>query len=334
MPKGGDFIAKGSYGCVYDHEIKCTNIQNIPRASIPKKIYSKVFDSDKEAEIEWNNSKIIATIDKNYESFIYAYEKCSTTRKELEKNNTFKKCDLHFDNNKITLLKLPYGGISYSSYTVKSFEEFIKSTIPLFEGLVKLNNINKIHQDIKQENILFDETNNRWRYIDYGFLIDAKKIYSSENSTTVNGNYFPCPPEYRIKNQMSYLNADSIIETEKNIYTTQISDDSVYTYNDLFKLYISDKEYKLAIDLFVNHIKSLPFNSTTQELEKYINKIDVYSLGLTLMCLYTISSIDIVHSKEYEKKYKKYINLIKRMIFPDPRKRYSPEEALKKVKSI
>lgn len=336
--KGGEYIGQGSYGCVFDHQIKCEN--NILISKIPKIIYSKVFDSNEEAEIEWKNSKIIASIDPNYDSFVYCFEKCTTNYDEVKKDKSIQKCDLHFYENTITILKMPYGGIDYKKYITTqnpSFHNFIQSIIPLFEGLVKLKNINIVHQDVKADNVLYDKEKNIWRFIDYGILTTTNKIYIKNNLHIITGDYYPAPAEYRIltkiyKFKNTSIDPNDIIANENEIYNLKLSSDSNMSYSDLIHIYMPKIEYETSLVNFIKYLKNFNTTNIVSELNKYTSKIDIYSLGLVLM--YLTLKVKIIHDIEYEQKYKSYMELIKMMIYPDPRRRLTPEEALVKIKNI
>jgi serine/threonine protein kinase len=336
--KGGEYIGQGAYGCVFDHQIKCKNINIISK--IPEIIYSKVFDSNEEGESEWENAKIIATIDPEYNSFIYSFAKCQTTYDELKKDKSIDKCKLEFTEDIITILKMPFGGIDYKKYIDTynpSFNNFIYSIIPLFEGLVKLKTINKVHQDIKPDNILYDPKRKIWRFIDFGLLSNTNSIYTKDNLYIINGDYYPEPTEYRIlsaiyKFKNTTIDSKNIIQNEDNIYNIKLSSDSDLSYGELIKTYLSKSEYEIELNNFLKYLQHFSLQNIVQELNKYTSKIDIYSLGLVLIFL--TLKVKIIHDIEYEKKYKKYMDMIKMMIIPDPRKRLSPEEALQTVKSI
>lgn len=331
--KGGELIGQGAYGCLFDQDMICYENEMTVKLPPNTKRYTKVFDDISETDKEWNNSKLIATLDPYYENFVYANERCRISYDELKKDKGFDKCDLPLYINKSNLgaLKMIYGGIEYNDYfkLSPSFENFIKSIIPLFEGLVKLNTKNLIHQDIKVNNILFDKQNNRFRYIDYGLLKYSSEIYTNNNLTLLEAsvpNVYPLPPEYRI----FYNKNRDIKKIEKSIYEFNITNDK--TYNQIIEIFISRLDYNLALDNFVKYIKTISNSELSNEMTKYTDKIDVYSLGLTIALL----SIYVKHSNVSQKVilYEKFKLLVKMMINPDPRERISPIQALNEIRDI
>lgn len=333
--KGGDLLGQGAYGCLFDTDMYCYQNEYANMITKNVKRYTKVFDTITETDIEWKNSKIIAQLDPGYTNFVYANERCRITYDELKKDKDFLKCNLPLYENKDNLgaLKMIDGGIDYEKYLQKnpSFESFINSIITLFEGLVKLEDNNLIHQDIKSGNVLYDEINNKWRYIDYGLLKYKNEIYDKTNLMLLEStvpSVFPLPPEYRI-----YYNRNRDIFTiENNIYNFNLSSKDIKTYNDIKDIYLSRDEYYKKLDDFIKYIKKFKEIDLTKEMIKYTNKIDIYSLGLLLAYL----TLYLRHDN-YEKNklvYDQYKLLIKLMITPDPRERIAPKQALEFIKNI
>jgi hypothetical protein len=321
--KGGKLVSQGAYGCVLDADVGCYD--RIVISKVPTKIYTKVFEEVSETDIEWNNSIIISKIDPNFNNFIYSYEKCFTTYNELLKDKSINKCNLNLliDKNRIGILKMPYGGIKIREYLNKykiTFKNFINSIISLFEGVVKLNNANMIHQDIKLDNILYTHSINKWRYIDYGLMVEKKDIYSGINdfmTQCTKINCFLTPPEYRI-----YHNVYNIYNTEYEMKDIKLYNIDKQTINEIYNTFISSNEYKRILLDFEKYANQL--TNKKSEFLKLANKIDIYSLGLLLMYLTTL-----IHTDNIE-----YRNLIIEMIYPDPRNRITPEKALERIIAI
>ena len=236
--KGGELLGQGAYGCIFDTDMYCYENEKIATKPLNVKTFTKIFDDIAESDIEWQKSKLIAKIDPNYNNFVYAYERCKIGYNELKKDRDFDKCKLplYENQNNLGALKMINGGIDYDKYLEKHprFDSFLKSIVSLFEGLVRLNNNGLVHQDIKITNILYDEQNNRWRYIDYGIMKNKSEIYEKGNTIFLESqepNAFPLPPDYRIfyNTRMSEKNIEDI---EYNIYNFKLNqeDDKTLLY--------------------------------------------------------------------------------------------------------
>ena len=214
MSSGPKYIAEGTYGCAYRPSISCD--KKPPR---PNTI-SKVFPTEDEAKIEYKiygniPPELVEANDKD-PFFIMPIHRCEIKLQQLGAEDL--KCKLlekPYDKwsrsgqnaNDLPLWQIIYpdGGIDiYKMLTLKSkkkrvsFDSMFMSMKSIFKGLVYLNRNNLVHQDIKPENLTFNDQLLRTYMIDFGLMTNMNDIYSSVNWHLVSHNYRYYPPEFTL----------------------------------------------------------------------------------------------------------------------------------------
>jgi len=201
--RGGKVVASGTYGCILNPQVPCegtTKRQN----NMVSKLMTRKNAEDEINEIR-DLRKVIKKVknDSNYfvlgninmctpttlddEDFKDFDSKCTAMRKEgiYKRNiNSLKK--------ELRILQLPDGGLDISTYFGKSFDmnTFLSINNSLKEllvkGVVKMNQNNILHMDIKSANIVYSEHDKRARLIDWGL---SKIIKTSVKENDIS--WFP-----------------------------------------------------------------------------------------------------------------------------------------------
>lgn len=268
--------------------------------------------------------------------------------KKLDKNY----CDVDLSLNPINLI-MPDGGYDFktilevydeggkykSSNEYKICELFFKDFktqfYNLLTGLLKLHQVRIANRDIKKENMMIDwdnaeRTRARIKYIDFGLSeILTDKYCSSIHNIHAQGTPEFISPEILIAailRDYSNYNQEYIlkkISRDMNNYVIKICKELKIDYSDL-----EATNKKIMFDMLDDFKKKtiLPkyFGTNTNKLNGYVQKTDVYALGLTMY--------EVIHIFAKDKKLKdntKLNNLIKNMIAFDPEKRYNVLDCLK-----
>ena len=190
--KGGEVIDGGSYGCVFKPSLKCSNSDKLHTG------LSKLMLHDNgKAELEIVNKiePLLKNIPnyKNFfilNSFICSPKPLSNTDlKKFDKkcfaltNNNITSRNINKNLNKLQVLQMDNGGISIYNYLNKTY--FNKSLFNILNnsyinllkhGIIPMNIKGVIHNDIKSDNMVYDNKN--IRLIDWGevYLKYKKKI--------------------------------------------------------------------------------------------------------------------------------------------------------------
>lgn len=317
MNKPSNVIGEGTYGCVLKPSLHCSN----KKLSYKNKI-SKIMLS-KHAEKELSEYTIISKIDKKRDYFVGMPTKCkvkntTTTIKSINKCKHLKKKYKNTQKNlkNMDLLIIEDGGVDLVNYsrnlmkserTIENIRKNKKMWIEvhrLFRGIILFQKYNILHNDIKPQNIVFNEKMNRLNFIDFGIMknsnTEIKKAKKSEN-------WFYDYAFWNYPLEMQYLNKDVYIK---------LSERSIHEKNKLFSNLINDIKHNVDNE-FVNSFKIfmeyITYNkskdqelhivnkylSTFQKLvteqiqkdkyeiflKKSVNTIDVYGLGMALQYL-------------------------------------------------
>ena len=264
-------------------------------------------------------------------------------------------CDIDLDLKPINLI-MPYAGISLSSVMKtdiksdsikgKMHQMFINNLKQYFKhliiGLIKMHNNRIVNKDIKQKNIMLQLFSNDdkymqrknndtnimiIRYIDFGLSeILTKEFCEDIKNIDLKGTPYYLPPELYIcifmikyKDRSENYQKSKIMHYIKHVEKAL---DSIGEKQIIAKL-------TSTVDTLYNKIKYLYdkdrllftyFGSDKHKFNGYLQKADVYSLGISIYeTLYKYSNINI--KKIYE--YKDLYDLLLHMIEMDPDKRYN-----------
>jgi serine/threonine protein kinase len=191
--RGGKVIASGGYGCVFNPSLKCQGSTNRDKHTISKLMTTRHAREEYE---EINNIKEKVDSVPNYKEYFLLYDATICKPAKLDEN------DLADFNNKCTALpkdgitkknindkldqvmtlNMPNGGKPVDDYIYanSSFKQIynvhLKLVTLLKRGIIPLNKHNIYHCDIKDSNVLVDDSTNdlKTRLIDWGLSIDYK----------------------------------------------------------------------------------------------------------------------------------------------------------------
>lgn len=211
--KGGKVIASGGYGCVFNPALKCEGSTKREKNKISKLMTERHATQEYE---EINNIKDILDSIPNYEDYFLLYDttlcrpakltstdltefgdKCSALPKDdITKKNINTKLD------QVMSLNMPDGGLPvddyiYSSGTFTSiYDVHVKLVKLLKHGIIPMNKRNIYHCDIKDSNVLVDDSNNnlKTRLIDWGLSVE----YIQDDNAVFPKNWRNRPLQFNV----------------------------------------------------------------------------------------------------------------------------------------
>jgi serine/threonine protein kinase len=186
---GSEVIGEGTYGCVHKPSLKCKDSTGI---SYDKKVSKLLKTTDANKEIkEYNKVKDI-DLDKEY--YLGVPDACDIDIRSVVNLKSIQKCKIGSEAiknlSKYKLLIMGDGGINLEQYTKKMknwsvsemstelCEKFVLESLRLFKGLKVFEQHGLVHHDLKPQNIVYNEQENRLNYIDFGLMASRKKIVS------------------------------------------------------------------------------------------------------------------------------------------------------------
>lgn len=303
MKKGGEVLGKGTYGCVYDGKPigKKTKNNKLVKLMIKREDWVKELNNLNKIKKIGNSNSIIN------ESF--AEEIIQNINSEDIKN--LNECNFA-DVKKI--YEIIYNQITKGIILVDIFNKNILDIKSIFKLSCELYiTINKyaqnklIHNDIKNNNIIYIPQKNKLYFIDFGLLTlfdNFEPWYGSYN-----------PPEGLLFQLVSSKES----KDTKNFfikYFFSLIKDYEPLYSSFFEFYpLKDaiKDLEDLYDYYQNKLKHTSRDKMFTDEDK--SKIDTYMLSF---CLYQLYIIYYDHRyMNYDDDYNKYLeNFVKTIIVP------------------
>lgn len=186
-----ELLGEGSYSCVFRPGIECSRKQLVSKKYITK-IQKYKETSSHEVEI----GKIVKKIPHYSRYFAPIIETCDVTIDMLNNDNEAKKCKFlditaqnrtkTYESNRIRYI----GEHTLAEYLLQEaksikqlenyFRKWINIHITLLNSVSKLNAVNVVHMDIKENNIMCKEKSGQPVLIDFGLSMDITNIDSPD----------------------------------------------------------------------------------------------------------------------------------------------------------
>jgi len=339
-------LGEGAFGCVLKPPVKCsTKEKNIGKQKNNSDLVGKIFFDKTDFNTELKISKKVAKIDKTGSTLLIPKSSCAVKKNDVYKNPKTNECSIFEEQielpSKMYQLIMPYGGErldyiveEYFDYHMKkmSVSQFLLIMKPILDGLHLLKKHKSCHQDIKIQNILVTPQN-KAIIIDYGLMKPYKDIFSLKNKDRLKHTYFPYPFEYKLFYYLHIHHCKYSKETcDTELYYNALRNISKHDkYKELYMNYFTEKELDIIIkELIERYYKLEEKNKLKDYLYSYVEKVDIYSVGICFVYLHDVLAIESLPSKDYEK-YKEFVRLL---IHPDIEKRLTIEKAQKLLKNL
>jgi len=312
-------VGKGSYGCVYKPSIPC---KILPRHNFDYDKYVSKIMTTQNAETELSEYQAIDKMDPTDEYHLGQPILC---KPNLNENNVkdITKCEhinLHKlkNHNDYSLLVLKFGGPDLNMFCRKYISKYLETDKTnrtdkfwlevhnLIKGLKFFKDNGIIHYDIKPQNILFNTTNGKMKYIDFGLMRTTKEVIvaSTNNKNRLGIFHWSYPFDCGFMNKTTFTNYKNnvdIIKTDiKNSLSKMIVNDFKH---NIYSLSINNPESFKILFTYLNPDNTIPkvetqytyinsfFNGFNKMIENKsyndilnhtINSIDIFGLGFTL----------------------------------------------------
>ena len=237
IKKGGLPIASGGFGCVFKPALLCKNSTIRPQNHISK-LMGKKYALKEKNEIDLlhkplstiNNYQKYFMIDnitlcepmpltsedmKGYQKTCFSLERANITAENINNNLS-----------KLLMITMPDGGIpvdeflkQYANKNKAYFYQLNKSLINLLKnGIIRMNEKDVYHNDIKDSNILVEKVNDKiyTRIIDWGLACIYKPTYNNNKLPSV---WINRPFQYNIP-YSSILFSDTFSKVSAEFYSS------------------------------------------------------------------------------------------------------------------
>jgi len=281
--EGGKYIGSGTYGCVFYPHLRCTR----PRGLRKKDAIGKVFVHANDFREEMYINKIIDKIDPKNEFTLPNMGACITSPYQAKPSDNIKSCNniTRRQDKQAELYQILYkfGGqdllkVSFDPKNKLSLDDLFNMFLPILQGVQRIHNHGYSHFDIKPDNMLFQKTENKLVLIDFGLVTPLKETFTSDSLIAASYPYYP--PElklfYAMKTKMPKSRWHSFIEEN---YTR---------YSDVYSVLDSFDRASTRILEFIDEASSKGQTAFLRDCQaSFPTKLDVFSLGMTMIELYT-----------------------------------------------
>lgn len=301
-------IGEGTYGCVHKPSLKCGDGTQVDYSNKLSKIML-----GRDADVEMKEYDTIDAADATNKFHLPRPIKCTpelttVARTQIRKCKRLNKSDM----KRLRLLIMEDGGKDLAAFvkenpsakqTEIAFIEFQR----ILHGLYVLLVNRVLHHDLKPQNIVFNISEHRMNFIDFGYMTTFKNIWTMSQTST-NRHTIPhwsFPPEACMLNKSFYDDVLRLKRQEDDMKMKQqpvhqsVADKlwtkyvEVHT-NTMLDIIGYDKSVKsrflLQFTEFIN-TECIPGNYD-KFIVKSIQRIDVYGIGMTLLFM-------VVHLKPH-----------------------------------
>jgi serine/threonine protein kinase len=282
-------LGEGSYGCIYSPTLKCKN----------KDIYNKNYVSKallkEDSNIEKHHIDFIKSIDPTFKYHFKTDNECVIEDNKLN-HQSIKKCSVFKNNDykNIKLLVMENGGLNLEEYSMKIktrnqsilFWLKIQNTIKAINIYLK-NNV--VHNDLKAQNILFNEETQKIGIIDFGLM------HSMTTKKNASKNYYL----YKINEKINILKNKETLFINETHYSWPLENEFIEKRRFIkYIKNISFDKHKNRIENIIDNLKTIYKLKDQKKIEDMLLKEDklldtIYTLITEIIIKTPYSSYNI-----------------------------------------
>ena len=320
-------LNRGTFGCIFKPALTCKG--GIDQENFITKIQKQTALTNRELLISEKIKKI-----KDYNQYFAPILKTCTISVANISGDEIKKCDFMTNNKQIISNKLRYvGKNTLEEYFIQLLrtrpavyiETVYDSFFYLLNSIRVLFTSNIVHFDMKENNIMYDERENKPIIIDFGISFDIKMLQNNLDEVFYTEGFDYPPWCFEIAMCSYIINSNKNMEEKINIEKMKEKVLFFIKSNGIFGLFIENerKEYIAKLTLYIENHGKLTYKEFIHELCKSMDSWDIYALAVTYMkMLYT------THTDEFTPRF---IQLLKDIIFAAPNER---SKLCKKIEDV
>jgi hypothetical protein len=278
-------LSRGTFGCIFKPALTCKG--GIDQENFITKVQKQTALSNRELVISEKIKKI-----KNYNRYFAPILKTCTISVGNISGDEVKKCDFMKNNKQIISNKLRYvGKNTLEEYIIQLLRTrpalYIETVYDSFFYL--LNSIrvlfanNIVHFDMKENNIMYDERENKPIIIDFGISFDTN-ILQNQLDEVFYTEGFDYPPWCFEIAMCSYI-VNSNKKMDEKIHIEKMKEKVLFFIksNSIFGLFPENEttEYITNINHYIENHGKLTYKEFIHELCKSMDSWDIYALAVT-----------------------------------------------------
>jgi tRNA A-37 threonylcarbamoyl transferase component Bud32 len=356
-------LNQGTYGCIFRPGIECSSKQLTSKSYITK--IQKHREISKNEVLIGEKIQKIAGHEKYYAPIL---ETCDVSVRDLKNVEEAKKCDFmknadefldkQYESNKIRYVGKNTLGDYFTQETanVSQIETYFRKMINIHEtvltGIMKLNDANIMHFDIKENNIMCKNKSGRPILIDYGISVDTTNIASvTVDARNVFFSYTDTYPSWCLDIVMiNYMvnNSKNADIKQPNMNAWRGEKASVESTEQVISKYIEnnqgiidgltkEEKEKYKVDMIAYYkplveggMMNIPtMGNVYDEIIKYHKSWDNYGVAITFLML--LHDLKLQEHVERIPFMKEYTSIMKEIVLSPPDKRPTAGETIKRM---
>jgi len=278
-------LNRGTFGCIFKPALTCTG--GIDKEHFITKVQKQTTLSNRELAISEKIKKI-----KDYNQYFAPILKTCTISVANISGDEIKKCDFMTNNKQIISNKLRYvGKNTLEEYIIQLLRTrpalYIETVYDSFFYL--LNSIrvlfanNIVHFDMKENNIMYDEREDKPIIIDFGISFDTKMVQNQLDEVFYTEG-FDYPPWCFEIAMCSYI-VNSNKKMDEKIHIEKMKEKVLFFIksNSIFGLFPENEttEYITKLNHYIENHGKLTYKEFIHELCKSMDSWDIYALAVT-----------------------------------------------------
>jgi hypothetical protein len=340
-------IGKGAYGCVHKPSLKCKTRKVNYKNKISKYMLKK------HANIEMKEYDIIKKADPKKYIYLGKPIEC-IPEYSIENVDAITKCNLGDNIKDFSILVMNDGGENLEDFAKRFGKNPVtgenKNKMELFwieaqrilYGLTLFLQKDIIHYDLKAQNIVYNEETNNINFIDFGLMVTKTGVeFDCKHSVCRKAiKHWSYPFELQFMNAKSFNKmANRSTETKSN-FIKDIINNMENKENSAYRIFLSiafghldrniqKENRKIVMNDFQDFINDMKPEKYDDYLNKCLNTIDVYGVGIGFITVFINTAKFINRELQLD-----LSELFTRMVTNYLHYRYEPDEALREYENI
>lgn len=278
-------LSRGTFGCIFKPALTCTG--GIDKEHFITKVQKQTTLSYRELMISEKIKKI-----KDYNQYFAPILKTCTVSVANISGDEIKKCDFMTNNKQIVSNKLRYvGKNTLEEYVIQLLrtkpalyiETVYDSFFYLLNSIRVLFTNNIVHFDMKENNIMYDERENKPIIIDFGISFDTKMVQNKLDEVFYTEGFDYPPWCFEIALCSYIVNSNKKMEEKIDIEKMKEKVLFFIKSNSIFGLFTENEttEYIAKLNLYIENHGKLTYTVFIRELCKSMDSWDIYALAVT-----------------------------------------------------
>ncbi len=337
---GGNLIAEGKFGCVFDTIPQCKGRARtirdgrFSRNQRKTRRVVKIMDAkDKTIATEINISRYLSQIPNYKDYFILIEDVC--VGDDMTEDKDWSKCGIFRPGVSrrapFVQLRMRHGGIRLTEYALnidRLLKNWVSIQIHLATALRILHKRNWVHGDFHFGNIVVDD-NNVPRIIDFGLSYNMTRLQEKD---VINMTFLPSYDNYAP--ELDY--AAGILTNKNRRHLMEQIYNRKHILKEIDEIFPAQSGVLNELNEFADSHELVNGGDVLSFLQKYGTMADMWTFGFDFYKLYMLmlSVPSVIISDFYKRHHSTQMRILRGLLQADPRKRFNADNLLTELYTL